>query len=161
MIDRRVPALVLFLLAAGLYAGAGLPARRAAAQVEAEVARLRAESEPLRRRVAEGEPERAVEEAWRAGGFEVDASVPGLRRLLLESIGGAPVSRVRLSVTAAPPPFAARARVAATGSFSDLVALSERLVGPRTRLVPDRLRWAFSGSELGIELDGVILERTR
>jgi hypothetical protein len=161
MIDRRAPALVLFLLAAGLYVGVALPARRAAAQVETELARVQAESEPLRRRVAEGEPQRAAEEAWRQAGEQGDDSVTGLRRLLLQSVAGAPVSRVRLSVAAASPPLAARTRFAAFGSFSELVALSERLIGPRTGVVPDRLRWALTGSELSFELDGVVLEHTR
>jgi hypothetical protein len=158
MIDRRVPALVLILLAAGLYLGVALPARQAAAQVEMGLARLRAESEPLRRRVAEGEPQRAAEEAWREAGARGDDSVTGLRRLILDSVAGAPVSRIRLSVAAAGPPLAARTRFAALGSFAALVALSERVIGPRTGVVPDRLRWALAGPVLSLELDGVVLE---
>jgi hypothetical protein len=161
MIQRHVPVLVFFLLALGLYGGVTLPARRGAARFETERARLRAESEPLRRRVAEGEPQRVAEQAWREAVPSQDESVTGLRRVLLDSVAGASVSRVRLSVAAASPPLVARTRFAALGSFSELLALSERLIGPRTGLVPDRLRWALTGSDLSFELDGVVLERTR
>jgi hypothetical protein len=161
MIHRHFPALVLFLLAVGLYGGVALPARQGAARLEAELARLRAESEPLRRRAAEREPQRVAEEAWREAVPSSDQSVTGLRRVLLASVTGASVSRVRLSVAPASPPLAARTRFAALGSFSELVALSERLIGPRTGVVPDRLRFTIAGSELSFELDGVVLERTR
>ena len=161
MMDRRVPALVLLLLAGGLYGGVAVPARRAGAQLEAELARIRAEGEILRRRVAEGEPQRAALDAWRQTGPRADGSLTGLRRLLLQSVAGAPVSGVRLSVVAANPPLAARARLAALGSFSNLVGLSERLIGPRTGVVPERLRFARAGSESTFELDGVVLGRAR
>lgn len=157
MIEPRAPALALFLLAVGLYGGLVVPARRAAAQAEAEVTRVRAESEPLRRQVAEGEPQRAAEEAWRKARPGGDRSVTGLRRLILRSVAGAPVSGVRLSVAATNPPLAARARFAALGSFSDLVELAERLIGSGTGVVPERLRFSLTGSELLFELDGVIL----
>jgi hypothetical protein len=157
MIDRRFPALVLLFLAGGVYAGIALPARRAAGQAEADLARVRAEGEPIRRRVAEGEPQRAVEDAWRQAGRRTDGSVAGLRRVLLQSVADVPVTGVHLSVAAAQPPLAARTRFAALGSFSQLVGLAERLVGPRTGVVPGRLRWALRGSELAFELDGVVL----
>jgi hypothetical protein len=159
MIDRRVPGLVLVLLATGLYAGGTLSTRQAAAEVDAEVARLRGESEALRRRVAEAEPQRASEAAWRQAGPKGDGSVTGLRRLLLQSMAEARVSGVRLSVTAQNPPLAARTSIAALGSFVDLLSLSERLIGPRTGLVPERLRWALTGSELSFELDAIVLAR--
>jgi hypothetical protein len=161
MIDRRVPALVLLLLAGGLYGAVAVPARRAAAQVEAELARARAEGEPLRRRVAEGEPQRAALDAWRQAGPGADGSLTGVRRRLLQSVTGAPVSEVRLSVVAVNPPLAARTRFAALGSFSDLVGLSERLIGPGTGVVPERMSFARTGSELALELDGVVLGRAR
>jgi hypothetical protein len=159
--DRRLPALVLLLLAGGLYGGLVVPARRAAAQKESELLRLREEMEPLRRRAAEGEPQRAAEDAWRQAGQPGDGSVTGLRRLLLQAVAGAPVSGVRLSVSTAPPPLAARTRFAALGSFADLVGLSERLIGPGTAVVPERLRWSRTGTELAFELDGVVLGRPR
>jgi hypothetical protein len=159
--DRRLPALVLLLLAGGLYGAVVVPARRAQAQAEAELGRIRAETGPLRRRVAEGEPQRAAEETWRQASPPNDSSVTGVRRLLLEAVGGAPVSGVRLSVSAASPPLTARTRVAALGSFSDLVGLSERLIGPGPAVVPDRLRWSRTGPLVSFELDGVVLGRAR
>jgi hypothetical protein len=83
--------------------------------------------------------------------------VTALRRSLLDSMDGAPVTAVRLSVAPAPPPLGARARVSAEGSFDDLVRLSQRLVGLRTGLVPERLRWAVSGSQLSLDVDGATL----
>jgi hypothetical protein len=160
MIDRRLPGLVLLLLAAGLYGGIAVPSWRGAGAVEAELARLRAEGEGLRRRLAEGEPQRASEEAWRQAGHKSDGSVTGLRRLLLQAVAGAPVTGVRLSVEAPRPPLPTRARIAALGSFSELVGLSERLIGPRTGVVPDRLRWTPAAAGLTFELDGVFLAPT-
>ena len=161
MIDRRIPALVLLLLAGGLYEGVAVPAQRAAAQAEAERARARAEGEPLRRRVDEDEIHRAALDAWREAGQGADGSLTGVRRRLLQLVSGAPVSGVRLSVVAANPPLAARTRFAALGSFSDLVGLSERLIGPGTGVVPERMGLARSGSDLALELDGVVLGRAR
>ena len=161
MIDRRLPALGLLLLAGGLYVGVAVPARRAAAQAEAELLRVQTAMEPLRRRVAESEPRRAAEDAWRQARQRSDGSVTGLRRLLLEAVAGAPVSGVRLSVSAAASPLAARTRFAALGSFTDLVGVSERLIGPGTAVVPERLRWSRTGSDLTLELDGVVLGRAR
>jgi hypothetical protein len=157
MIDRRLLALVLLLLAGGLYRGIASPARRTTAQLEAELLRVRAESEPLRRRLAEGEPQRAALDAWQKARPRGDRSLAGLRHDLLQSVEGAQVSGVRLSVVRATPPLAARAQVAALGAFADLLDLSERLVGPTTGVVPQRLSWAVSGSELTFELDGVVL----
>ena len=159
MIDRRLPGLVLFLLAVGLYGGVAVPARRAVAQAEAELTRVRAESEPLRRQAARDEPARAAFEAWRKARVSGDGSVTGVRRRLLQSVAGAPVSAVRLSVNPTNPPLAARARFAARGSFPELVGLSERLIGPATGVVPERLRFSTSGSELAFEMDGAVLGR--
>jgi hypothetical protein len=160
VIDRRLPSIGLLLLAAALYGTVALPARRAAALAEAELLRVRAASEPLRRRVAEALPRRAAEEAWRRDRRGHDGTVIGLRRLLLQ-LAGPSVSGVRLSVSPASPPLAARTRFAAAGTFSDLVACSERLIGPDTGLVPERLRFSTAGSELHLELDGVFLGGAR
>lgn len=157
MIDRRLLALVLLLLAGGLYQSIASPARHTTAQLEAELRRVRAEGEPLRRRLAEGEPQRAALDAWRQAGPQADGSLAGLRHRLLQSVAGAQVSSVHLSVVRASAPLAARAQVAALGGFSDLLDLSERLVGPTTGVVPQRLSWAITGSELTFDLDGVVL----
>jgi hypothetical protein len=161
MIDRQAPALVLLLLAGALYAGVAVPARRAAARLEAERARVEAEADPLRRQVAEGEPQRLAEQAWREAAERSDGSVTAVRHRLLQSVGAAPISRVRLSVAPAKPPLAARTHFAALGSFPDLVSLSERLIGPRTGVVPERLRLSPSGSQMSLELDGVVLGPAR
>jgi len=157
MRTRQAPALVLLLLAGGLYAGVAVPARRAVAVAGAELLKVQAEAEPLRRRVAEAEPKRAAELAWRAARTGTDGTMTGLRRLLLQSMEGAPVSGVRLSVLPLPPPLSARARIAAVGRFSDLLGLSGRLIGSGTGVVPERLRFFPIGSEMSFELEGVVL----
>lgn len=161
MIPRHLPAVALLGLAGLLYGGFALPARRATAVAAAELQRVAAEAEPLRRRVAEAEPKRAAESAWRQARPEGEGTVAGLRRLLLDSAEGSSVSGVRLSVAPLAAPLAARTRFAAVGRFSDLVALSERLIGPRTGVVPERLRFFPSGPLVGFELDGVILGPAR
>lgn len=161
MRTRQAPALVLLLLAGGLYAGIAVPARRASAVADADLLRLQAEAEALRRRVAEAEPKRAAENAWRQARPETDGTVAGLRRVLLHSVEGSPVSGVRLSVAPLAPPLAARTRIAAVGRFSDLLGLSDRLVDPRTGVVPERLRFLPVGPELSFELEGVVLGPAR
>lgn len=160
MIRSRVAFVLLVLAGAALYFGVALPARRAAERAEAELTRVEAEGQPLRQRLAEREHRRAAEEAWRrAGGAGDEGPVPGLRRSLLDSIEGARVSAVRLSVTPASPPFAARAHLSAEGSFHDLATLLPRVVGLRTGLVPEHLRWAVSGSQISLDIDGATLRR--
>jgi hypothetical protein len=154
----RVPFALLILAAGGLYWGVALPARRATALLEAELGRVEAEHEPLRRRLARGERRRAAEDAFRRAGAERQgAPVTSLRRSLLEAIEGARVSAVRLSVAPAAPPLAARARLSAEGTFPDLVSLSQRVVGLRTGLVPEQVRWASSGSALTVDIEGTTL----
>lgn len=154
----RVAFLALLLAAGGLYWGLALPARRATARAEAELVRLKAETEPLRQKSAERERRRAVEEAWRqAGPKGSDGALTALRRSVLDSIEGARVSDVRLSVARASAPQAVRAHLSAEGSFDDLIALSQRVVGLRTGLVPERLRWTVAGSGLSLDIDASTL----
>lgn len=153
----RVAFLALLVAAGGLYWGVALPARRATARAEAELQRVKAEREPLRRRLEERERRRAVEEAWRRAGPGGSQGALTLRRSLLASIEGAPVSAVRLDVTPVPAPLAVRARLSAEGSFEDLVTLSQRVVGLETGLVPERLRWAAAGSEVSLDLEASTL----
>lgn len=153
----RLGFLALLLAAGGLYWGLALPARRATARAEAELVRIKAETEPLRQRFAERERRRAVEEAWReAGPKGNDGALTALRRSLLDSIAGARVSDVRLSVARASAQ-AVRAHLSAEGSFDDLIALSQRVVGLRTGLVPERLRWTVAGSGLSLDIDASTL----
>jgi hypothetical protein len=68
---------------------------------------------------------------------------------------------VRLDVAPARSPLAARARLSAQGAFADVVRLAEHAVGAKTGLVPERLRFAPAGPELGLELDGGTLRARR
>jgi len=158
MNSGRLAFVALLLAASALHWGVALPARRATALAEAELGRVKTETESLRQRRAERERRRAAEEAWRqAGRTGGESPVTVLRRSLLDSIDGAPVSGVRLDVGPAPAPLAAHARLSADGSFDDLVRLSQRVVGLRTGLVPERLRWKVSGSQLSLDVEGATL----
>ncbi|HEY6553785.1 MAG TPA: hypothetical protein VI669_10535, partial [Vicinamibacteria bacterium] len=155
------PAVALLLLAGALYGGVALPAKRASVRLEAERARIQTEADPLRRQLTESEPRRLAQQAWLEAAQRADGSVTAVRRRVLGSLDGAPVSAVRLSVVAAQPPLAARTRFAALGSFPDLVGLADRMIGPRTGVAPERVRLAPSGSQVSLELDGVVLGRLR
>jgi hypothetical protein len=147
----------MLVAAGGLYWGVALPARRATAQAEAELQRVEAERDPLRQRLEERERRRAVEEAWRRAGPGGKYRALTLRRSLLASIDAAPLSGLRLDVTPVPAPLAVRARLSAGGRFEDLVALAQRVVGFRTGLVPERLRWAVTGSEVSLDIEASTL----
>ena len=151
------------LLAAGfVYGGMALPARRGLAQAEAELLKLKAERQPLQDRLFERERRRTAGELWsKAAARGQEPPVTALRRTLLQSLEAAAVSDVRLSVSPAPAPLAARARLSAQGSFRDLVALAQTIAGPRTGLVPERIRLVLSGALLSLEIDGATLRDGR
>jgi hypothetical protein len=155
----RTLAVALFLGAALVHVGLTLPARHGATAARAEHARLRGEERDLLARIASRE--RAAAASARASHMDVPAgtqadAVARLRRSLLDSLRGQPVSGVRLSVSPASPPLAAKARVTAEGSFADVVRLSGRLVRPGAGFVLQRVRMAPArGGGLVLDVDGV------
>jgi len=154
--------LALFLTAGLLYWGAGLPAWRDAARAEAERAKVASESEGLRTRVERAERQRAAEESVRRASPRSASGDPvvALRRSLLETLKGAPVEDVRLTVAPAASPLAARATLSADGRFEDLAKLSERLLGPDGGLLPEELQWRPKDAGATLDLRAVALPGT-
>jgi hypothetical protein len=152
----------LLLAAGAVYGGVALPARRGLAQAEAELLRVKAERQPLQDRLLDRERRRATGELWsKAASPGGEAPVTALRRTLLREVEATAVKDVRLNVSPAGAPLAARARLSAQGSFRDLVTLAQTIAGPRTGLVPDRVRLVLSGALLSLEIDGATLREGR
>jgi len=137
------------------------PAARENAAAQAEAARLRREALSLQGQV--DALEKALAEEARIVRMDLPEGAPKdavarLRMALLESLQGQPVSGVRLAVSASSPPAAAKGRVEATGSFSDLVRLSGRLVRPGAGLVLERMTLGPTSRGLTLQVEGVSVE---
>jgi hypothetical protein len=84
-------------------------------------------------------------------------TVRTVRRSVVQTLQNARVSAVRLGVTAARAPFAARVHLSATGSFPEVVSLAGLVARPETGVVLERIRLAPRGDGVALELDGVTL----
>ena len=109
------------------------PAWNEQAALVTQASALDAEKDELRGRLAA--LERADVLSARAARMEApagtnDDAVARLRRSLLESLRGQPVSGVRLEVSPARLPLAAEGRMRAEGSFAEVVRLTGHLVRP-------------------------------
>lgn len=159
---RWALAAVLFVGAVLVYFGFTRPARSEETGARAELERLRAEERGLQAVIASRE--RAAAASARASRMDVQPgtgadAVARLRRSLLDSLRGQPVTKVRLAVTPGRPPLAAEARLTAEGSFAEVVRLSGRLVRPGAGLVLRHVRFtpARDGG-LTLDVDGVSVE---
>jgi hypothetical protein len=64
---------------------------------------------------------------------------------------------VRLGVSPARGPYAARVRLSAEGPFAQVVSLAGLLARPERGLVLERVRLAPRGQRVSLELEGVTL----
>ena len=159
--------LAILLLLGGLLAHFGLarPAWREETAVVQQTAALLAEKEALLGRLAA--LARADVSSARAARMETkpgtnDDAVARLRRSLLESLRGQPVTGVQLEVAPARAPLAAEGRLRALGSFADVVRLSGHLVRPGAGFVLKSVRLARTPhGSLALEVEGMsVLEGT-
>jgi hypothetical protein len=158
MTSARWWAAGLAAAALALYAAAALPLQRQAAAAADEYRRARDEARDTRARLARLERR----ELAHARAVAVGAGTPGetvrtVRRAVVRSLEGAPVSGVRLGVTPSRGPFAARMRLSAEGAFSDVVALTGAVSRPENGVVLDRVRLVPRQDRLGLEVDAVTL----
>jgi hypothetical protein len=121
--------------------------------------RVAAESEGLRVRVERAQRQRAAEESVRRAAPRASSGDPvvGLRRSLLDTLRGASVEDVRLTVSPASAPLAARARLSADGRFQDLASLAGRLLSPEAGLLPEELQWRPRDARTTMDLHAVVL----
>ena len=157
----------ILLLLGGLLAHFGLarPAWREEAAFAQRTGALLAEKAEILGRLAA--LERADVLSARATRMETkagtnDDAVARLRRSLLESLRGQPVSDVHLEVAPARAPLAAEGRLRALGSFADVVRLSGHIVRPGAGFVLKSVRLArTSHGSLALEVEGMsVLEGT-
>ncbi|HXB55769.1 MAG TPA: hypothetical protein VN461_13355 [Vicinamibacteria bacterium] len=154
--SARVLAALLLLGAGLLYAGVTLPAHRVAADTEAAVGRARAERPGLHARLAAQQRQAAAEDKATAA-VAAATSGPGdpvvrLRRSVVASLEGAPVSGARLAVTAGRPPVGARVQVSADGRYAEILRLVGHLVRPGTGLVLENVRLRPGSAGLSLDL---------
>ena len=147
------------------YLGLARPAWREEEALAQATGALLAEKEKLLGRLAA--LERADVLSARATRMETQAganddAVARLRRSLLDSLRGQPVTGVRLEVAPARAPLAAEGRLRALGSFPDMVRLSGHLVRPGAGFVLKSVRLARTPQgSLALEVEGMsVLEST-
>ena len=150
---------VLVALGIVLYAAVAVPMRRQAQAAADDYRRARDEARDMRARLARLERRDAahLRAASALAGATPAGTVRTVRRSVVQTLLSARVSGVRLGVTAARPPFAARVRLSAFGSFPEVVALAGLVARPETGVVLERVRFGPRGDGVTLELDGVTL----
>ena len=159
--------LSILLLLGGLLAHLGLarPAWREEAALAERTRALLVEKESLRGRLvalerADALSARSARMETKAGSN--DDAVARLRRSLLDSLRGQPVTGVHLEVAPARAPLGAEGRLRALGSFADVVRLSGHIVRPGAGFVLKSVRIARTPhGSLALEIEGMsVLEGT-
>jgi hypothetical protein len=145
-VSARVVAFALLLIAAGLAGGVALPLRARASALQEEARRARQQSEQLRAQLADRQRRLGALAAVEG------TNDPGsLRRSVIASLQGAPLSQVRIDVQPAKQPVAASLKLSAEGGFAEVVALSGRLARPGTGIV--LARFSMSPRPAGVRVD--------
>jgi hypothetical protein len=152
-------AAALVAVAVVLYAAVAVPMRRQAQAAADDYRRARDEARDMRARLARLERRDAahLRAASALAGTTPAGTVRTVRRSVVQTLLSARVSGVRLGVTAARAPFAARVRLSASGSFPEVVSLAGLVARPETGVVLERIRFAPRGDGVTLELDGVTL----
>ncbi len=152
---RRATGALLLLAAAGLWFAVGVPARRARDLARAEYARAREERERVRAQAVALERRGTAGRTPEAGA----AAARALRASLLRATQGLRVGAVRIAVSAGQGRLAARGRLGAQGRMADVLSLVERLVGPASGVLVERVELGSSraeeGSVLRLDLDAI------
>lgn len=152
---RRATGALLLLAAAGLWLAVGVPARRARDLARAEYARAREERERVRAQAAALERRGTAGRTPEAGA----AAARAMRASLLRATQGLRVGAVRIAVSAGQGRVAARGRLGAQGRMADVLSLVERLVGPASGVLVERVELGSSraeeGSVLRLDLDAI------
>ena len=158
MIARGIAA-ALLAGAVVLYSAVAVPMRRQAAAAADDYRRARDEARDMRARLARLERRDAahLRVASALAGATPAGIVQRVRRSLVQTLQNARVSGVRLGVTAARAPYAARVHLSAAGPFPEVMALAGRIAGPETGVVLERVRLAPRADGVTLELDGVTL----
>ncbi|PYQ48892.1 MAG: hypothetical protein DMF78_20110 [Acidobacteria bacterium] len=154
--------LAALLVAAGLglYAAVGAPMQRQATAAADEYKRARDEARDIRARLARLE-RRDAAHARAAAALPAAATpadtVRAVRRVVVQTLQEAHVSGVRLGVSAARAPYAARVRLSAAGPFAQVVSLAGLLARPERGLVLEKVRFSPRGETVSLDLEGVTL----
>ena len=160
---RRGLGLALLLLAGGAYGGIALPTRRAAAEMGDEYRQARQRRYAAVQRLASAERRRVSRErAALMAGSAFASERPSLmdfRASVLASLATYKLSDLKLTVTPARSPVAARVHVSAEGSFSVILSLTGSLVRPGSGLVLDRIRLDPRPTGAVLDVEGLWLER--
>jgi hypothetical protein len=149
-------AVLLLAAAAAVHLGLGVPARRERDEAWRQYAREREQREQIRVRVAELERRAAVSKQNPAG--DAAAAARELRRAFLRATDGLAVGSVQIAASPGEARgVAARGRLAATGRLADVLLVTERLAGPASGVLLERVRLAETGAATGkvrLEVEG-------
>jgi uncharacterized protein YigA (DUF484 family) len=155
MITRAVAAMML-VVAVAVRLGLERPAARRLEAARADLAEAHARNERLQARLMELD-HRAALRAAAVGAAEGPGAASALRRSLLKATSGLAVSGVRVSVSGAEPPYAARGRLVAEGRFRDVLSLLQRLGAAGSGLALERATLARTPSGSRLEASGFTL----
>jgi hypothetical protein len=153
---RRALAVMLFVLAAGLYLLVARPAQRQRDDARREYATARTERERLRVRLAD--LDRRTSEDQGATAADGAAAVRALRQAALDAVEGLPVSGVEISTSPAEGgAIAARGRLVARAEFVQALRLVRRLASPGSGLLLSRITLADSRDAVRVDAETFIL----
>jgi hypothetical protein len=158
MIARGIAA-ALVAGAIVLYSAVALPMRRQAAAAADDYRRARDDARDMRARLARLERRDAahLRAATALAGATPAGTVQKVRRSVVQTLQSARVSSVRLGVTAARAPYAARVHLSAVGPFPEVVALAGLIARPETGVVLERVRLGPRADGVMLDLEGVTL----
>jgi hypothetical protein len=149
-------AVLLALAAAGFYLGIDAPARRALLRAGDEQRRLRAERRELQKKLlplerADAARARALL-ALRATPLPQGQEAQALRRTVLQTIAGEPLSALRIAVRPGRGEGAAAVDFGCAGALEAVLRAATRLTQPGNGLVLSRARMAAAPPGVRLEL---------
>jgi hypothetical protein len=148
---RRI-ALALAVAAATLYLGFALPAASQLSAVRTELLDLRRERDA--RAVRLSGQQRREEALLRVARPAESATLIAVRREIVGTLDQAALTEATVDVRPGRAPVVAQVGVRVRGSFTELMALSERLAQPRSGLVLERVRLVRLPASITLELEG-------
>jgi hypothetical protein len=165
---RRLAA-ALFVIAAIVYGGLALPARRSAVAAGDEYRRARDRRREALTRLNQLERREAARRraaAAFAGNSASPAPGPGgllvaVRRSVLASVEGSGTSNVHLVVGQGRPPVAATLQLAAEGPFAEAVRLAGHVARPGMGIALQTVRFSPGATGVLLELNGLRLQGDR
>jgi hypothetical protein len=155
--NPRIVSASLLVLAAALYVGVALPGTRRLEAAQAEYRRVRDERHEALRELAPLDRREAARRRATPIAQLTGDPVGALRQAVLKSLGGTPLTSVRLQVHPARAPLGAEVQLSAEGTVAEVMRFAGELGGPRSGVVLERLHLASAPAGVSLELQAFSL----